>query len=61
MITDYSITEVMADEEIISSAKSNYKTNCNNLINEQFYAEASYNLENHNIDISWNATARVDS
>lgn len=52
MITDYSITEVMADEEIISSAKSNYKTNCNNLINEQLYAEASYNSENYNIDIS---------
>ena len=61
MITDYSITEVMADEEIILSAKSNYKTNCNNLINEQLYAEASYNSENHNIDISWNATARGDS
>ena len=56
-ITDYSLTEVVIDEKAISSSELNNTTECDNYINNMIYAEALYDSENENIDISWTAEA----
>ena len=54
-ITDYSLTEVVADEKAISSSELNNAPIYDNYINNKINAEALYDSENENIDISWTA------
>ena len=54
-ITDYSLTEVVADEKVISSSELNNAPIYDNYINNKINAEALYDSENENIDISWTA------
>ncbi|MDE6103705.1 MAG: cellulose binding domain-containing protein, partial [Oscillospiraceae bacterium] len=56
-ITDYSLTEVVVDEEIIKSSELNNITEYDNYISNKIYSEALYDPKNEKIDISWTAEA----
>jgi len=57
VITDYSLTEVVLNEKLFDSAELNNALVDGSFANDKVYAEAMYDSENENIDISWNATA----
>ena len=58
VVTDYSLTEVVVDEGLFESSELNNNTMIDDLYrNDKVYAEALYDSENENINISWNATA----
>lgn len=57
VITDYSLTEVVVDEGLFESSELTNAMVDGSSVNDKVYAEALYDSENENIDISWSATA----
>lgn len=56
-ISNYSLTEVVVDENLFRSPESTNPVVDGDLENNTIYAEAIYDSENENINISWTATS----